>query len=83
VPAGYQLVWADEFDRDGPPDPARWAYDTGMNQAGWHNREPQYYAGPRAQSAVVKSGRLVITASAPRLPAAKGRGRRFGCSTAT
>jgi beta-glucanase (GH16 family) len=62
VPAGYRLVWADEFERDGLPDPARWAYDTGMNKAGWHNRELQYYSGPRAENARVQGGRLFITA---------------------
>ena len=62
IPAGYQQVWADEFDAEGLPDPSKWAYDTGMNKAGWHNRELQYYAGPRADNAVVKGGRLVITA---------------------
>jgi hypothetical protein len=62
VPAGYRMVWSDEFDRDGLPDATRWAYDTGMNKAGWHNRELQYYAGPRAENAVVRDGRLVITA---------------------
>ncbi|HEV8692473.1 MAG TPA: glycoside hydrolase family 16 protein [Ideonella sp.] len=61
-PPGYRLVWADEFDVDGLPDPRRWAYGTEMNKAGWHNRELQYYAGPRAENAVVKGGRLVITA---------------------
>ncbi len=62
LPAGYQLVWADEFDRDGLPDPHKWAYDTGMNKAGWHNHELQYYSGPRALNAVVQGGRLIITA---------------------
>ena len=62
MPAGYSLVWADEFDTDGLPDPSKWAYDTGMNKAGWHNHELQYYAGPRAENAVVKGGRLVISA---------------------
>jgi beta-glucanase (GH16 family) len=62
VPAGYRLVWSDEFSTDGLPDPARWAYDTGMNKQGWHNHEKQYYSGPRAMNAVVKDGRLVITA---------------------
>ncbi|MDT7838135.1 glycoside hydrolase family 16 protein [Aquabacterium sp. OR-4] len=61
-PAGHSLVWADEFDRDGLPDPRRWAYDTGMNKQGWHNREQQYYSGPRADNAEVRAGRLVITA---------------------
>ncbi|MFN0184099.1 MAG: family 16 glycosylhydrolase [Aquabacterium sp.] len=62
VPVGYHLVWADEFERDGLPDPHRWAHDTGMNKAGWHNRELQYYAGPRADNARVQGGRLHITA---------------------
>ena len=62
LPAGYQLVWSDEFETAGLPDPARWAYDTGMNKAGWHNRELQYYAGPRAENARVAGGRLIITA---------------------
>jgi beta-glucanase (GH16 family) len=62
VPAGYTLVWGDEFDRDGLPDERRWAYDTGRNRQGWYNNEKQYYAGPRAENAVVRGGRLLITA---------------------
>src|SRR4030095_8825271 len=27
-PAGYRLVWADEFETDGLPDPGRLSYDT-------------------------------------------------------
>lgn len=26
---GYQLVWADEFNRKGPPDTANWRYEHG------------------------------------------------------
>ena len=62
VPAGYQLVFSDEFDRPGLPDPARWVYDTAMNKAGWHNRELQYYSAARPENSVVRDGRLVITA---------------------
>lgn len=62
VPAGYQLVWADEFDREGLPDPARWLHDTGRNREGWYNNEKQYYAAPRAENARVQQGRLHITA---------------------
>ncbi len=62
VPANYKLVWADEFDTDGLPDPRKWDHDTGMNKAGWHNHELQYYSGPRAENAVVKGGKLIITA---------------------
>ncbi|MFX1682504.1 glycoside hydrolase family 16 protein [Mitsuaria sp. CC2] len=62
LPAGYTLVWSDEFDKGALPDEAKWAYDTGMNKQGWHNREKQYYSGPRAENAALKDGRLVITA---------------------
>jgi beta-glucanase (GH16 family) len=61
-PPGYRLVWADEFDADGPPDPTKWTHDTVMNKAGWHNHELQYYAGPGSTNAVVRGGRLHITA---------------------
>ena len=81
VPAGYALVWSDEFDRDGLPDPSKWAYDTGMNQAGWHNRELQYYAGPRAENARVQGGRLVITARKEQLSAAPDWGGQRYTST--
>lgn len=62
VPAGYRLVWSDEFDRDGHPDPAKWVHDTGRNKEGWYNNELQYYAGPRLENARVEGGRLIITA---------------------
>jgi len=70
VPDGYRLVWADEFDVDGLPDPARWVHDTVRNREGWHNHELQYYAGPRAENAVVRGGRLRITARKERLSSA-------------
>jgi beta-glucanase (GH16 family) len=62
VPAGYTLVWGDEFDVDGLPDAARWDYDTERNRLGWYNNERQYYARARAENSVVRDGRLVITA---------------------
>lgn len=62
LPTDYKLVWADEFSVDGLPDSTRWVYDTGMNKPGWYNHEKQYYSGPRAENAVVKDGKLVITA---------------------
>jgi beta-glucanase (GH16 family) len=81
VPDHYRLVWADEFERDGLPDPARWAYDTGMNKTGWHNRELQYYAGPRAENARVQGGRLVITARQESLSSAPDWGGQRYTST--
>ncbi|MDH5339132.1 MAG: glycoside hydrolase family 16 protein [Rubrivivax sp.] len=62
VPAGYELVWADEFEAAGLPDGANWVHDTGRNRDGWYNNELQYYAAQRPENAVVRDGRLVITA---------------------
>lgn len=70
VPANYRLVWSDEFDVDGLPDPSKWGYDTHANQKGWYNREQQYYAGPSAQHALVRNGKLVITARKEAMSAA-------------
>lgn len=40
APSGATLVWSDEFDYEGLPDPARWSYDVGGG--GWGNNELQY-----------------------------------------
>ena len=69
LPAGYALVWSDEFSNDGLPDSSKWVHDTGMNKQGWHNHELQYYSGPRADNAQVRDGRLVITARKEQRPA--------------
>jgi beta-glucanase (GH16 family) len=61
-PPGWALAWADEFDGDGLPDPARWAHDTVRNKDGWYNHEAQYYGAAGSGNAVVRGGRLVITA---------------------
>jgi glucosylceramidase len=37
----YELVWSDEFDYEGPPDPAKWTCETGGH--GWGNNELEYY----------------------------------------
>src|SRR4051812_21920826 len=34
-----KLVWSDEFDKPGLPDPAKWNYETGFLR----NNEAQYY----------------------------------------
>jgi beta-glucanase (GH16 family) len=62
VPAGYPLVWSDEFDIAGLPNPAKWEYDTSRNKAGWYNEEKQYYSRARIENAEVRDGNLVITA---------------------
>ena len=69
VPAGHVLVWSDDFDTDGLPDPARWDYDTDRNRLGWYNNELQYYARDRAENARVIGGRLQITARRENLAA--------------
>jgi beta-glucanase (GH16 family) len=52
----WQLVWSDEFDGSGVPDPARWDYEEGFVR----NRELQYYTRGRLENARVESGMLVI-----------------------
>lgn len=62
IPPGYRVVWADEFDVDGLPDPTRWTYDTDRNALGWYNHELQYYALARPENSQVAGGSLLITA---------------------
>ena len=56
----WQLVWADEFDYNGLPDPAKWRYDVGGD--GWGNQELQYYTERRNKNAQVENGLLIIEA---------------------
>lgn len=57
VPDGFsRLVFSDEFDTDGAPDPAKWNFETGYIR----NGEMQYYTP--GQNAVCKDGVLVIEA---------------------
>lgn len=56
----WQLVWADEFETAGLPDPDRWGYDVGGH--GWGNDELQYYTEARPENARVEGGRLIIEA---------------------
>jgi beta-glucanase (GH16 family) len=55
-----ELVWSDEFDYSGLPDPARWSYETGGG--GWGNNELEYYTSNRLENASVADGHLLITA---------------------
>lgn len=56
----WEPVWADEFDRDGRPDPARWSHAVGGT--GWGNDELQYYTDGRSENARVEGGRLILEA---------------------
>ena len=53
------LVWSDEFDKNGAPDPAKWGYDLGAG--GWGNAESEYYTS-RPENVVVEGGVLKIKA---------------------
>jgi beta-glucanase (GH16 family) len=55
VPAGYKLVWSDEFDVDGRPSTANWKYEQGFVR----NEEDQWY---QPDNATVSGGVLVIEA---------------------
>ena len=54
----YELVWSDEFDKNGAPNPDKWDYDVGGH--GWGNNELQYYT--RGENVEVKDGLLIIEA---------------------
>lgn len=51
----WQLVWSDEFNKDGPLDSSVWGYETGYAR----NEEAQWY---QSDNAVCKDGCLVIEA---------------------
>lgn len=50
---GMELVWNDEFNVDGKPNPENWGYEYGFVR----NRELQWY---QPQNAYCKDGRLII-----------------------
>jgi beta-glucanase (GH16 family) len=52
---GYTLVWSDEFNKDGVPDPANWNYEKGFVR----NHELQYY---QPENAWCEKGNLIIEA---------------------
>jgi len=52
------LVWADEFDYSGLPNPEYWGYEEGYVR----NNEVQYYVAGRLENSRVENGRLIITA---------------------
>lgn len=53
APAGYKLVWADEFNKDGAPNPANWTCEKGFVR----NGEDQWY---QSQNAYCKNGFLIL-----------------------
>ena len=60
VKGQWRLVWQDEFNGSGLPDPNKWGYDTG--NGGWGNNELQNYTANRTENARQENGNLVIEA---------------------
>jgi len=61
VPASapeWKLVWSDEFDKPGLPDPAKWGYESGFIR----NNEQQFYTRERKENARVEGRMLIIEA---------------------
>lgn len=52
----WDLVWSDEFNYEGLPDPLNWGYDVGYIA----NNELQYYTDGRSENAAVTGGNLLI-----------------------
>ncbi len=50
---GYALVWSDEFNTDGPPDPNNWTHEQGFMR----NQELQWY---QLDNAFCENGWLII-----------------------
>lgn len=62
-----KLIWSDEFDIDGLPNPNNWSYNVGdacdlPMGCGWGNNELQYYTDGEKKNARVKDGFLIIEA---------------------
>ncbi len=61
VAVTQSLIWGDEFNTPGQPDPAKWGYDIGTGSGGWGNNELQYYTN-RVENVTVSGGTLKIIA---------------------
>ena len=55
APPGMKLVWSDEFNTDGAPDPEKWGFENGFAR----NNEDQWYQPANAR---VEGGHLIIEA---------------------
>ena len=61
----WKLVWSDEFETAGRPDPSKWVYEKGFVR----NNELQYYTVDRPENARVENGMLVIEGRREEYPA--------------
>jgi beta-glucanase (GH16 family) len=62
VSVAQNLVFAEEFNSPGAPDPAKWGYDIGTGSGGWGNNELEYYTN-RSTNVIVSDGTLKIIAN--------------------
>ncbi len=67
IAGGWRLVWSDEFNGTGQPDPAKWNYHVGNGYNsgiaafdGWGNQELEWY---RPENCYQQGGNLVIHGS--------------------
>jgi beta-glucanase (GH16 family) len=59
----WQLVWSDEFNYTGLPNPQKWDYEAGFNR----NEESQWYTRHKLENARVENGLLIIEARKERV----------------
>ncbi len=68
-----ELIWSEEFDVDGFPDPELWDYDTDYVR----NNESQCYSNERKENVYVKDGHLILEARKEKfacdIPGVKGK----------
>ena len=58
---GYALIWQDEFNEDGAPNPDHWGYETGFVR----NEELQWY---QAEKTYCSDGKLIVEAKREQKP---------------
>jgi len=76
---GWNLVWADEFDRPGQPDAAKWTNEVGFVR----NHESQYYTRARLENARVENGLLVIEGRKEAYAAPDGKTAQYTAASLT
>jgi hypothetical protein len=61
VVVNSSLLFSEDFDTPGAPDPTKWGYDIGTGSGGWGNSELEYYTN-RSDNVIISNGTLKITA---------------------
>lgn len=57
----WEMVWNDEFQGEGAPNPDNWVHDIGTGENGWGNNELQYYTDRADNVRLNGDGFLIIT----------------------